>query len=596
MTSTQKLTEQLTIDAGNPVVDIKVFDGAFRLRASGSGRIDETLPTGFYTVRYSAGDAREEKEITLRPGAPVVLTEPPTLPFSSAAPLPLTSTSRPYHQTKASRLSRENTLKIGDGSYFFLFVRDVDVGLEGNPAQGLTLHRMDGTQVADLAEAAPAGGGEGEAPCAGRNIELDPGSYFLRLALEPEQSIEIVLHLVKGWQSQLFLLRGGGGLVQGKQPLPDLPAATLLMAHPDQGFDPEKRVTRRPQDLDPSEDLRLSELARQALAAGRSNISPADLQLMLNGKWVDPLLGIFGVHLLLMGLQPDLEFATTVVGRLQGIVAKTRHPDIEVLALEVARRRGAFIEIPPFEAPPMLRRSWEMLIHHSAHEPQLIRSGTLLDRIAGRLWGSGAWLMWQAEPATGRSATILGRVLGFSRSIMATVSVPTVLNVLTNAKVWLRKDQTPDPALRDLANRLPFLLTLINELPNAPAGSLDAVLDKLVPVLRDSAFPAITAALQQIANELGRRLDQITSGPGLEQLCQKAQLGQLERTLLLYLLGQVGLQQLKGTQSADVYSLQTLVDRLGLPASQIVLAAAGLVIKLAGVLGRDRGLSPESST
>src|SRR5258707_3660187 len=79
MTSTQKFTGHLTIDAGNPAVDIKVFDGSFQLLASGSGKIDETLPTGYYTVRYSAGDAREEKEITLRPDAPVVLDESPTL-------------------------------------------------------------------------------------------------------------------------------------------------------------------------------------------------------------------------------------------------------------------------------------------------------------------------------------------------------------------------------------------------------------------------------------------------------------------------------------------------------------------------------------
>jgi hypothetical protein len=593
MTSTQKFTEHLTIDAGNPVVDIKVFDGAFRLRASGSGRIDETLPTGFYTVRYSAGDAREEKEITLRPGAPVVLTEPPTLPFSSAAPLPLTSTSSPYHQTQASQLSRENPLKLGEGSHFFLFVRDVEAGLAGNPAEGLTLHRTDGTQVANLAEVAQVGSGNGEAPCAGRNIALDPGSYFVRLALEPDQSIEIVLHLVKGWQNQLFLLRGGGGLVQGDRSFPDLPAATLLMARPGQGFEPVKRVSLRPQEFDPSEDLRLSELARQALAAGRSNISPADLQLMLNGEWVDPLLLIFGVHLLLMGPQPDLEFAATVVGRLQSIVEGARHPDIEVLALEVAYRRGMPIDIPPFEAPPMLRRGWEMLIHHSAHEPQLIRSGTLLDRIAGRLWGSGAWLMWQAEPTSGW--TILGKVHSFGRSIMAAISVQTVISILTNARAWLGRNRSSDPSLSDLANRLPFLLTLIHELPNAPAGSLDAVLDKLVPVLRDSAFPAITAALEQIAGELGQRLDQLVSGPGLEELCQKAQLGQIERALLLYLLGQVGLQQLKKTPSADVYSLQTLVDRLGLPASQIALAAAGLVLKLAGVLARDHDPISESS-
>lgn len=593
MTSTQKHTEHLTIDAGNPAVDIKVFDAAFRLRASGFGKIDEVLPTGFYTVRYSAGDAREEKEITLRPGAPVVLTDPPELPFSSAVPLPLTSTARPYHQTQASRLSRENTLKLGKGSHFFLFVRDIDAGLEGNPAQALTLHRMDGAQLADLAEAAPAGGAEGEAPCAGRDIELGPGSYFLRLALAPDQSIEIVLHLVKGWQTQLFLLRGGGGLAQGDRILPDLAASTLLMAKPEQGFDPSQRT----RDIDPSEDMRLSELARQALAAGRSNISPEDLRRMLDGRWADPMLAIFGLHLLLMGPSPDLDYAATVLKRLQGIVDGMRHPDIEVLALEVARLRGAPIEIPPFEAPPMLRRGWELLIHHSARQPHLIRSGTLLDRIAGRLWGSGAWLMWQADTAAEPSSPFIGTVRKIGRLIAAPLSVPTILSVLRDARVWLSRNQSADPALRDLANRLPFLLALIGQLPNAPAGSLDASLDKLIPMLRDSAFPAITAALEQIAGELGQRLDQLISGPGLEELCQKAKLERSERTLLLYLLGQAGLQQLKATPPPpDVYSLQTLVDRLGVPASQIALAAAGLVIKLAGVLGRESEVLKSAAT
>ena len=50
----------------------------------------------------------------------------------------------------------------------------------------------------------------------------------------------------------------------------------------------------------------------------------------------------------------------------------------------------------PIGAPPMLRRSWQMLVQATAERPALIPPGSLNAQIADRLWGAGAWLSWQA--------------------------------------------------------------------------------------------------------------------------------------------------------------------------------------------------------
>lgn len=604
MTGTQGHTEQLTINAGNPAVEIKVFDHAFRLRASGSGRIETRLPTGFYTVRYSGADARDEKEITLRPGQPITLTEPPDLPFSSAAPMDLTSTSPAAHQESAHYLSTNNTHEIGTGSSLFFFVRDVEPGPDDKPARGLSLHNLDGTTVADLAQIASLGG-TGPAFSAGRNVSLDPGSYLLRLALDSNRSVDMAVHLVRGWQSQVFLLRRGGGLTIHDQSLPDLPAATQLMTEAGLGFEPMRRVQRSPHDLEPWEDLRLAELARYALAEGRSDIAQEDLGAMFNGKWLDPLLGIFGLHLTLMASSPDLGFAESVLSRLRSIIPG-RHPDVEVLALEIASKRNTIPELPPFEAPPMLRRSWESLVRLSACQPQLIPPQSLLDRISTRLWGRGTWLVWetpqapQPSDAPLRTPSLIGSALekAMTKVIKSAEKIDIgglLSSTVADGPAPRSLPATSSSSLDDLAGNSQLLAELMQQLPGAPADSIASAIAEAIPMLRDKGYVVIKSSLERLAGELGNRLDELTSGPGLEELCSKAQLSQSERALLFYIVGQISLARWRKTTSTDPYALQMLVKQLDLPASQVALVAAGLVTKLAIALARDRQSSSSSA-
>jgi hypothetical protein len=97
----------------------------------------------------------------------------------------------------------------------------------------------------------------------------------------------------------------------------------------------------------------------------------------------------------MMRPEPDLSLAERVVGRLRYEILNEEfhHPDVEALAIEIARQRGAPLPTPPLDAPPMLRRSWQMLVRATADEPSLIAPESYTARIADRLWGNGAWLM-----------------------------------------------------------------------------------------------------------------------------------------------------------------------------------------------------------
>ena len=86
---------------------------------------------------------------------------------------------------------------------------------------------------------------------AGRNVELDPGLYRLRLQLRGAAKapfkpvpVEISVVLCPGWQTQVFLLRQPDPLRPRAHPVIDLLDATQLMAPIWHGFEPRGGVKR----------------------------------------------------------------------------------------------------------------------------------------------------------------------------------------------------------------------------------------------------------------------------------------------------------------------------------------------------------------
>jgi hypothetical protein len=611
-------TSRLEIDAGHPAVRIEVLDAGYQVRAKGYGRLDADLPTGFYNVRYFAADAMVEQPITLRPHEPLSLTDQPDLRFSSAAPMELTSTSHEYQQAHAKRLSAEQPLQMGSGAQLFLFIRDLDPGGSRRPAQGLTLHRADGALVLRANRVVEVCKDASAACWAGRNIELDPGVYRLRLALQRRRAVEMSVVACPGWQTQVFLLRQPGEA--GERPTLDLLDATQLMAEPWKGYEPWQGVKQgRLNPAEAGEDLRLAELARRALGRGWELISTEDLGALLDGKWFDPLLGIFGLHLLLMRPEPDLDLADRVVGRIrQEILNSFRHPDVEALAVELALRRGIPIDVPPVAAPPMLRRSWEMLVRATANAPSLIAPGSLSSRIADRLWGSGAWLAWEVPPEPRRrkrrddsappaiapappvqqprieeraDRVLIGGVTVFKRGVrrVSTRAVDeepdenvTVGFALTGGEEPTRLS-APGESPATLSEQAPLQSILQNPSIAGVIRDLAGTPELRQEQLATVDYTALRTAVESILPELERQLAQ----RGLEQIAGQAGLDAVEAILLSQFEG-VRRSQQRGQHAPtrDPLALDTLVDQLGLPANRIHSAIGGLFVKLLRVLSR----------
>ena len=551
-----ELKTHLVVDAGHPAVRIEVLDAEYRVQARGYGRIEEDLPTGYYTIQYKAADATEERNIALRPDQPVTLTDPPDLPFSSAAPIEYTSTSHEYHQHNAQRLSRAQPLKRGDGSQVFVFVRDVDPGGATHPAKGLSLHALDGELIVQFDEVIEASRGSSEARWGGLNIAVDPGFYRLRLMLRKGKAVEMIVPAGPSWQSQVFLLRQGGESEVAGKAILDLPNATHLMARPHEGFDPWEYVSMQ-KNVQPDiagEDLRLIELARQALAQGYRGIHSRDLHAMLWGKWEDPLLGILGLHLLLRQPESDLDFASSVLERLRGLILSGfRHPDIDALALEIARRRGLTIEMPPITAPPMLRQSWNILVEATAGRPDLIPSGSLSFQIAGLLWGASAWLIWEAPPEEP------SRVV---RELEAAPPPPT--------------GPTPPPPTSSVP---------------PPAPPIKAPDDKEQPepgVTETAADLADFTSVRQAIELLLLTSGLISDPAGFEKLIHKAKFTEIEYALLLQFRSQFTFRQRKMASQEDTLALESLILQFGVPSEVIQTAMAGLYGKLLALLPRKR--------
>ncbi|HMQ56282.1 MAG TPA: hypothetical protein PKD98_29650, partial [Anaerolineae bacterium] len=393
---------RLTVESDSPGAEITLFDGGLNPAGQGLELLATKVPPGLYKLSFRAGDGGRSLYQVVEPNSEPLVISGPELTFSSPAPLDRTWTSRETHQAPAQVFSRQLHETLGQGSQLFIFSRDLAPDRPANTAAGLTLHSATGDELLDLARTGPRDLIGQWAAC---TIELNPGHYRLRLRLSPDEVIEQSLVAAPDWQTQVFLLRQPfprfalaktldgdepenlsdlGDLARDSEPglirLPDLGSAAILMARPGQGFDPH-----RP-------DLRLADLARQALAEGRSGLAPDLLNRTLWDQ--NPLLGLLAGHLLLLEPSPDRRRLAELVRSLTPLLGD--HPDLAALSLPLLEA-GLSDTVPAFSLPPMLRRGWQLVVAASAGRPGLVPAGSLSARIADRAWGDSAWLVW-AKP------------------------------------------------------------------------------------------------------------------------------------------------------------------------------------------------------
>jgi hypothetical protein len=208
---------------------------------------------------------------------------------------------------------------------------------------------------------------------------VDPGAYRLSLELPNQERIELPVTAAFGWQTLIFLLQTNYLTPPKKVRRANLANAAIFLS--------QHGYPRQPSEYDKL--LRTADLARQGLTKSRPVVNQ-DVFSMLMSKWDDPFLGITALHLLLRDPDRPQELVNDVIANLRGLLGK--HPDVEALAWKGGLGDPSYI----FDQPPVVRAGWEMLLEASVQHPETVPASSLAAQVSSHLWGSGAWLTWQA--------------------------------------------------------------------------------------------------------------------------------------------------------------------------------------------------------
>ena len=168
------------------------------------------------------------------------------------------------------------------------------------------------------------------------NLELNPGTYILRFdgadagALEQSVVVSEVADPVFA-SSRPF---GQDRRVLG----PNLPEAAALTVRLGAGFDPNRmeaiiagsarRGLAEERAVAPEEDLRTAVADARPI---RQTLPEDQVSEMLRMKFVNPMFGIYGAHLMLLAAKPDTDLLAEVVSNLKTLVGT--HPDVIALTL-----------------------------------------------------------------------------------------------------------------------------------------------------------------------------------------------------------------------------------------------------------------------
>jgi hypothetical protein len=454
----------LTVRTGDSQSEILVLDARGRPVGRGAGpeRTFELEP-GIYRVKVLTGAEVQEKSVVLiePQGGPLQFEQ---VAFASPVPLMGTSTSHEYHMSAADHESKVTHVADGAGSSLFFLVRDWTPPSEqaakprvtGNPAEGLSLHMVNANGERKICDLAASGESNASGdPWAACTLEVAPGVYELRLALPDGETLRQSFVASQGWQTQSFIFMRDYPSENGPRWRADLSRTSVLHSQT-RGFSPNESL------------LRVTELARIALATkgpgerGQTDrrLVPDDMRTLLREKFGNPMLGIYAAHLLLLEASVDVELFREVVGNLRTVLGR-QHPDVEALALRAPGEPAPL----PFENPPMLSRSWSLMVEATVAQPSLVTE-SLSQRHLGKSLTDGLWHTLRS-PSEGAQVSD-PNALGLSD---VEAALAEDLGVMKNIR-WINRTST--------VSSPPVRRARITGLPRRPAFS-----DQFSAVLRD---------------------------------------------------------------------------------------------------------------
>ena len=362
---------------GEPLSEVYLVDGSMRRIASGVGSLSKDVAPGVYKIRTRKGSQQLDRLIEVTGNDYEQYETAPTIPLTSAAPIYGSSTSHEYQAEPAHKISLRVHTHAGSGSRLFVYIRDPKIESLQNwdfPPSSLSIHGLDGNPISDL----DSGETDRHAGFSALNIELNPGTWRLRVETGALGAYEIFVTTVLGWQTQVFLVMDEFPHSDKTTRRPSLKDAVVMMSRIEQGFNPH------------GEDERLVSLARTALAFNRPLMSGETMSRLVDGKFSDPLFGIYALGLLLLEKKPHGHDTAEILNNLGGLLGSD-HPDL--LALKLAFNSETVESHAPFDRPPLLYQSWQQMLRFSRNNNRLIPGDSLLGQLAEDFVVVRPWLI-----------------------------------------------------------------------------------------------------------------------------------------------------------------------------------------------------------
>lgn len=204
------------------------------------------------------------------------------------------------------------------------------------------------------------------------NARTSSGTYYLRYSGTP--SVEVPIQFFSGYQSQIFLMHHDRPLIETMK---------IFMSSNANGFQPR------------DEEALAVDAALIGLQNNADLLSDDALDLLLKGKFHNPMLGLVGAHVLIKRSE-DRQRVALVLRNLRRQLPNS----IDVSALELAARsREVELSHPArflvFSDPPMLRAGLDAVIAASASRATVIARDSAIPQIAPWLYAESPWSSWQ---------------------------------------------------------------------------------------------------------------------------------------------------------------------------------------------------------
>ncbi len=419
---------QLSIVAPDKATEIFLMDNRFERMQSAVGTLDRKVSPGLYKVRFRSGTTQEDRLVEVPAARPKTELRGKPLAFDSTTPLLDTRARDERQQRLAEEESARTHVRAGKGSGIFLFVRHPQPDTGRHPGEGVTLHSLDGREIADMET---GGIYRPEASSCCMNVELAPGTYRLRVETGRLGTFEMFVVACRGWRTMLFGLTSefaNGEEERRASTRLLLKSVSAHMTKPGKAFDPA------------SPSFRLAELARIALETRRTVVDPETFPRVFASARDNPLFGLYGAHLLLQERRPDFRVIDAIAEKLERLIGP--HPDVHALWLAGSdeRRRKHPVSFP---APPMLMRSWDLITRRSLRKSSIVPAGSFSDRFSNSLLTTTPWLLHRLTESgekqkTGPSLAKTEEMFDYLAGVSATDKGFSLLDTALNQ----RKDLT----------------------------------------------------------------------------------------------------------------------------------------------------------